>query len=56
MSYQLEHDPGHFPAGFKDPIAAEDIPFVTAYDDREPDPVPPASRLADEPETAEVDD
>lgn len=50
-----DHDPGDMPDGFRDPVAAVELPWITAYDPEAPDPCPPADRLAVEPETVEVE-
>ena len=55
MSTLPDHDPGEFPEGFRDPVADPDLPFVVAYDDADPDPVPPADRLAAEPSQVEAE-
>lgn len=50
-----DHDPGDFPEDFSDPVADESLPHITAYDITQPDPVPPADRLDEEPADVEVD-
>jgi hypothetical protein len=41
---------------FDDPVTNPDLPHITAYDPANPDPVPPAGRLASEPVEVTVED
>lgn len=50
-----DHDPGDFPEDYSDPVVDEYLPHITAYDVMQPDPVPPADRLAEEPADVEVE-
>ena len=42
-----DHDPGEFPVGYSDPVENSALPWVSAYDPDQPDPVP-TDRLAEE--------
>lgn len=50
-----DHDPGDFPEDFSDPVVDPYLPHITAYDVTQPDPVPPADRLNEEPVDVEVE-
>lgn len=54
MTTLPDHDPGEYAEGFVDPVSNPDVPFVCEYDVTDPDPCPPADRLAEEPEEVEV--
>jgi hypothetical protein len=41
---------------FDDPVANPDLPHITAYDPANPDPVPPADRLDNEPADVAAED